>query len=61
MFPESWIWFGVLHAITLSLALARPLARRPILALVIGAAMIAAGNLYRNRYSTTVRGAGLVS
>ena len=48
LFPESWIWFGVLHAIAVSLVLARPLARRPALALAIGAAMIAAGNLYSN-------------
>jgi len=46
MFPASWIWFGVLHAIALSLLLARPLARHPLIALVIGAAVIAAGNLY---------------
>jgi uncharacterized membrane protein len=48
LFPASWIWFGVLHAIAVSLVLARPLVRRPILALVIGAGMIAAGNLYSN-------------
>jgi uncharacterized membrane protein len=46
LFPASWIWFGVLHAIAVSLVLARPLVRRPALALVIGTAMIAAGNLY---------------
>ncbi len=48
MFPESWIWFGVLHAITLSLLFARPLARHPVLALVIGAAVIGLGNLWSN-------------
>ena len=48
LFPASWIWFGVLHAIAISLILARPLVRRPALALAIGAAMIAAGNLYSN-------------
>ena len=48
LFPASWIWFGVLHAIAVSLVLARPLVRRPALALFIGAAMIAAGNLYSN-------------
>ncbi|MEO8346567.1 MAG: heparan-alpha-glucosaminide N-acetyltransferase [Betaproteobacteria bacterium] len=46
LFPQSWIWFGVLHAIAASLILARPLVRRPALALVIGVIVIAAGNLY---------------
>ena len=48
MFPESWIWFGVLHAITISLLLARPLARRPVLALVIGVVVIVLGNVWSN-------------
>ena len=48
VFPRSYIWFGVLHAIAVSLVLARPLVRRPALALAIGVAMIAAGNLYSN-------------
>src|SRR5258708_5076929 len=39
LFPASWIWFGVLHAIAASLILARPLVRRPALALVIGVAV----------------------
>ena len=43
MFPRTYIWFGVLHAIALTLVLARPLARRPLLALVLGAVVIAAG------------------
>jgi len=47
-FPDSWIWFGVLHAIAVSLVLARPLVRRPALALAVGAAVIVAGNLYSN-------------
>ena len=56
MFPASWIWFGVLHAIAVSLLLARPLVRHPVLALVIGAAVIAAGQpVRRTRYSTTAR------
>ena len=49
LFPASWIWFGVLHAIVVSLIIARPLVRRPLLALVIGAFAIAAGNLYTHR------------
>jgi uncharacterized membrane protein len=48
LFPESWIWFGVLHAIAVSLVLTRPLVHRPALALAFGAAMIAAGILYSN-------------
>jgi len=44
LFPASWIWFGVLHAIFVSLILSRPLVRRPVLALFIGACVIAAGN-----------------
>jgi uncharacterized membrane protein len=46
LFPASWIWFGVLHAIAVSLVLARPLVRRPALALIFGIAVIAAGNLF---------------
>lgn len=44
VFPRSFIWFGVLHAIAVSLVLARPLVRRPWLALAIGIAVIVAGN-----------------
>jgi len=47
-FPASWIWFGVLHALAVSLVLVRPLVRRPVLALIVGAGVIAAGNLYTN-------------
>lgn len=46
LFPQSWIWFGVLHAIAVSIVLARPLVQRPALALVVGIAVIAAGNLF---------------
>jgi uncharacterized membrane protein len=46
LFPASWIWFGVLHAIAVSLVLARPLVRRPALALILGIVVIAAGNLF---------------
>jgi uncharacterized membrane protein len=45
VFPQSFIWFGVLHAIAVSLILARPLARHPWPALALGAAVILAGNL----------------
>jgi uncharacterized membrane protein len=43
MFPRSYIWFGVLHAIAVSLVVARPLVDRPYAAAAIGAAVIAAG------------------
>jgi uncharacterized membrane protein len=46
VFPRSFIWFGVLHAIALSLVLVRPLAMRPWLCLALGVAVIAAGNLW---------------
>lgn len=45
MFPRSFIWFGVLHAIAVSLVLARPLVARPHLALALGIAIVLAGNL----------------
>jgi uncharacterized membrane protein len=43
MFPNSFIWFGVLHAIAVSLLLARPLIDRPRLAAIVGVAVIVAG------------------
>ena len=43
VFPQSYIWFGVLHAIAVSLVLVRPLAQRPRIALAAGIAVIAAG------------------
>ncbi len=46
LFPASWIWFGVLHAIAVSLIVAQPLVGRPIVALAIGVGVIAAGNLF---------------
>jgi uncharacterized membrane protein len=45
MFPRSFIWFGVLHAIAVSLLLARPLVARPYLALALGIVVVLAGNL----------------
>jgi uncharacterized membrane protein len=44
VFPRSYIWFGVLHAIALSLILIRPLAAHPRIALVTGIAIIVIGN-----------------
>ncbi|HEX6136147.1 MAG TPA: heparan-alpha-glucosaminide N-acetyltransferase [Casimicrobiaceae bacterium] len=43
MFPRSYIWFGVLHAIAASLLLAQPLVQRPLLAALVGVAVIASG------------------
>jgi uncharacterized membrane protein len=43
MFPRSYIWFGVLHAIAVSLLLAWPLVSRPALAAATGIAVIASG------------------
>jgi uncharacterized membrane protein len=43
MFPQSFIWFGVLHAITVSLVIARPLVDRPIVAALAGIAVIVTG------------------
>lgn len=43
VFPNSFIWFGVLHAIAASLLVARPLIDRPRAAIAIGVAIIAAG------------------
>ncbi len=43
LFPRTYITFGILHCIAVSLVLARPLVRRPGLALGLGAAVIVAG------------------
>jgi uncharacterized membrane protein len=43
LFPRSYIWFGVLHAIALALILARPLVPFPRAALAIGILVIVAG------------------
>ena len=43
--PARFIWFGVLHAIAVSLVLVRPLVPHPRSAFVVGATVIAAGNL----------------
>ena len=48
MFPQTWIWFGVLHAIAVSLLIARPLVRRPALAAAAGIAIIVAGLAFQN-------------
>ena len=48
VFPQSFIWFGVLHAIAVSLVVANPLVRRPFVAAIAGAVVIVAGVVYAN-------------
>lgn len=43
VFPQSFIWFGVLQAIAVSLFLARPLLGRPVVSAIAGVAIIASG------------------
>ncbi|HEX8740131.1 MAG TPA: heparan-alpha-glucosaminide N-acetyltransferase [Casimicrobiaceae bacterium] len=43
MFPQTWIWFGVLHGIAVSLVLAHPFVRRPRVAALAGVAVIVLG------------------
>jgi uncharacterized membrane protein len=43
MFPQTWIWFGVLHGIAVSLVLAHPFVRRPRAAALTGVAVIVLG------------------
>ena len=43
VFPERFIYFGILHCIAVASLLARPLAGRPALALALGVVAIAAG------------------
>jgi len=50
VFPQRYIWFGVLHAIAISLVLVRPLASRPALALTIGIVLVAAGNSWTSAW-----------
>jgi uncharacterized membrane protein len=46
MFPQSFIWFGVLHAIAVSLLVARPLIDRPRGAAAVGIGVIVAGLVF---------------
>jgi uncharacterized membrane protein len=43
VFPQTFIYFGILHCIAVSAILARPLARKPALATALGIAVIVAG------------------
>ena len=44
MYPQSFIYFGILHAIAVGSVLARPLVPMPLAALALGAIAIALGN-----------------
>jgi uncharacterized membrane protein len=46
VFPRTFIYFGILHCIAVASILAWPTVRRPLLALTIGVALIAAGLAY---------------
>jgi uncharacterized membrane protein len=48
LFPQSFIWFGVLHAIAVSLLIAKPLVQRPWIAAAFGLVVIVAGVAYAN-------------
>jgi len=48
VFAQSFIWFGVLHAIAVSLVIAKPLVRRPFVAAIAGVVVIVAGVAYAN-------------
>jgi uncharacterized membrane protein len=43
VFPRTFIYFGILHCIAVTSVLAWPLTRRPVMAAVVGLAVIAAG------------------
>jgi uncharacterized membrane protein len=46
VFPRAFIYFGILHCIAVASILAWPTLHRPLLALIIGAAIIVAGLAY---------------
>ena len=46
VFPQTFIYFGILHCIALSLVIARPLVRRPASCVVLGVAIIVAGLVF---------------
>jgi len=48
LFPKTFITFGILHCIAVTSVIARPFARRPAIALALGAAIVVAGIAYAN-------------
>ena len=46
LFPQTFIYFGILHCIAVSLVIARPLVRHATIAVVAGCAVIVAGLLF---------------
>ena len=53
MYPETYIYFGILHCIALSALVARPLAKHPAAAVAIGIAVIAAGLAFAHPWFDT--------
>jgi uncharacterized membrane protein len=53
VFPQRFIYFGILHLIVVSSVLARPLAGRPMLAAALGIAAIVAGLLVSHPFFDT--------
>jgi len=43
VYPRTYIYFGILHCIALSLLIARPLARKPAAAVALGVLVVTAG------------------
>ena len=46
VFPQTFIYFGILHCVAVSLVIARPLVRHPWLSVAFGTAIIVAGLVF---------------